>query len=97
MKVRDHLYIKHIGMVIFAMGLVNQVDAQISKGGQPYSFSGTISDSIDTRTMAALDVAALVAEDELEAAQDSPVPTGQSFRSGGGTRTPDTRIMIPLL
>ncbi len=27
----------------------------------------------------------------------SPVPTGQSFRSGGGTRTPDTRIMIPLL
>ena len=27
----------------------------------------------------------------------SPVPTGQSFRSGGGTRTPDTWIMIPLL
>ncbi len=74
MMVRDHLYSKYIGMVIVAMGHVNQVEAQISQGGRPYSFSSTVIDSIATRTMAALDVAGLVAEDELEASQDSPVP-----------------------
>ena len=52
--------------------------AQVSEGGQPYTFSSLIADSIATITMASVDVAALLAEDELEAQQGIPVP----FRFG---------------
>ncbi len=78
MLVRNHLYIKYIGMIVALLGHLSQVEAQVSQGGLPYSFSSTVADSIATRTMAALDVATLVAEDELEAQQDTPVP----FRFG---------------
>ena len=50
------------------MILTQALTAQISQGGNPYSFSAAILDSIATSTMATLDVVALVAEDELEAA-----------------------------
>ncbi len=72
MIVRNRL--KYISMIVAVLGHLSPAEAQISQGGQPYSFSSTVIDSIDTRTMAALDVAALVAEDELEAAQGSPLP-----------------------
>ena len=32
-----------------------------------------------------------------EGASEEPRPSARAFDSGGGTRTPDTRIMIPLL
>ena len=60
--VRKHLYIKYIGIIVAVLGHLSPVDAQISQGGRPYSFSSTVTDSIRARTMAALDVAALVAE-----------------------------------
>ncbi len=70
---------------------------QISQGGRPYSFSSTVADSIATRTMAALDVAALVAEDELEAAQDSPVPLrfGYAFEVSLGLDNAGTWTELP--
>ena len=71
--------------------------AQISHGGQPYSFSSAVTDSIATRTMAALDVATLVAEDELEAAQDLPVPPrfGYAFKVSLGPDSSGTWIELP--
>jgi len=52
--------------------------AQISDGGTPYSFSSVIADSVPTVRMETVDVAALLAEDELEMKQGMPVP----FRFG---------------
>lgn len=72
--VRNHFYIKHIGMIVALLGHLSQVEAQISQGGQPFSFSSAVTDSIAIHTMAALDVASLMAEDELEAILDSPPP-----------------------
>ena len=89
--VRNHLYIKHISMIIAVLGHLGQVEAQISQGGSPYSFSGLVSDSIDTRTMAALDVTALVAEDELEATRSRPAPPrfGYAFTVSWGLDSAD--------
>ena len=97
MIVRNHLCIKHIGMVVGLLGHLSQAEAQISQGGQPYSFSRTVPDSIATRTMAALDVAALVAEDEMDAAQDSPVPPrfGYAFKVSLGLDSSGTWIELP--
>ena len=67
--VRNHLNIRHIGVIVSLLCYLTQaLTAQISQGGNPYSFSAAILDSIATSTMATLDVVALVAEDELEAA-----------------------------
>ena len=63
MIVRGRFLIKQIGMIVAVLGYQGQVEAQISQGGRPYSFSSAVTDSIAIRTMAAL-----VAEDELEAA-----------------------------
>ena len=48
--------------------------AQVSEGGTPYSFSNTIPGNIPTVTMEAVDVEALLAEDEAEMQQAEPVP-----------------------
>ena len=71
--------------------------AQISQGGRPYSFSRTVIDSIATHTMAALDVATLVAEDELEAAQGLPVPKrfGYAFSVSLGLDNAGTWTELP--
>ena len=97
MIVRNYLYIKHIGMIVAVLGHLSPVEAQISQGGRPYSFSSTISDSIATRTMAALDVAALIAEDELEAAQSSPLPPrfGYAFKVSLGLDSAGTWTELP--
>ncbi len=70
---------------------------QVSQGGRPYSFSITVIDSIATHTTAALDVAALLAEDELEAAQDSPVPPrfGYAFTVSLGPDSVGTWTELP--
>jgi len=71
-------------LIIAAVSLIWQqpLVAQVSQGGRHYSFFSTVTDSISARTLAGVDVAALLAEDELEAAQDSPVPPrfGYAFR-----------------
>ncbi len=73
------------------------LSGQVSQGGRPYSFSSTVIDSIETRSMAALDVAALVAEDELEAAQDSPLPPrfGYAFKVSLGLDSAGTWTELP--
>lgn len=81
----NHLTIKVLPTLLIAGASLlwqRPLMAQISQGGRPYSFSSTVADTIATRTMAALDVAALMADDELEAAQDLPVPPrfGYAFK-----------------
>ncbi len=61
-------------MIVAVLGHLSQVAAQVSQGGRPYSFTSSIADSMATSTMGAVDVATLLAEDELEAALDTPVP-----------------------
>ena len=97
MTKRKHLYIKHIGMIIVLLGHLSSVEGQISQGGQPYGFSSTVADSIATRTMAALDVDALLAEDALDAAQDSPVPPrfGYAFSVSLGLDSAGTWTDLP--
>ena len=93
----NHRYVTQIGMIIAVLGHLSPVEAQISQGGRPYSFSSAVTDSIATRIMAALDVAALVAEDELEAAQDSPVPPrfGYAFSVSLGLDNAGTWTELP--
>ena len=45
---------------------VGLVSGQISEGGTPYSYSNDFADSIATVNMISVDVAALLAEDDLE-------------------------------
>ncbi len=72
--VRNHPYLKHISIIIAVLGLLGHVEAQISQGGRPYSFSNSIADSMVTSTMDAINVDALLAEDVAEKSQDSPPP-----------------------
>ena len=91
------MYFKHIGIILALLGHPSQVEAQISQGGRPYSFSNAVTDSIATRAMPALDVAALVAEDELEAVQDSPPPLrfGHAFGVSLGLDSAGTWTELP--
>ena len=43
MMAKNHPHTWHIGMIIALFGHLSQANAQISQGGQPYSFSSTIS------------------------------------------------------
>ena len=69
---------KKIKITLVLMCIVSLAQSQISQGGSPYSFSSPIADSIAAITMASVDVAALLAENELEVAQGIAVP----FRFG---------------
>ena len=60
------------------LGWGNVLVAQVSAGGTPFSFSATMPEDIHTVTLGSVDVAALLAEDELEAQEGAPVP----FRFG---------------
>ena len=95
--VRNHLYIKHISMIIAVLGLLSQVEAQISQGGSPYSFSSAVTDSIASRTMPALDVDALLSEDALDAQQATPVPLrfGYPFEVSLGLNSAGTWSRLP--
>lgn len=97
MIVRNHQYSNYVGMIVALLGHLSQVDAQISQGGQPYSFSSAVTDSITAHVTAALDVAALLAEDELEGAQDSPVPPrfGYAFKVSLGLDSAGTWTDLP--
>ncbi len=95
--VQNHLYYKQFVMIFAALGFLTQAEAQISQGGRPHSFSNTVSDSIATRTMAGVDVPALLAEDELEAAQDAPIPRrfGYAFSVSLGLDNAGTWTELP--
>ena len=97
MMAGNPLYIKYIGLVVALLGPLSPVVAQISQGGRPTSFSSTLTDAIATRTMAALDVAALMAEDDLESAQGSPPPLrfGYAFAVSLGLDSAGTWTELP--
>ena len=92
----NHLYFRHVGMIIVVLGFLSPVKAQISQGGRPHSFFST-ADSVATRTMATLDVTALLVEDELEAAQNAPVPQrfGYAFNVSLGLNNAGTWTELP--
>lgn len=73
---------KRIKIAIVLMCIVNLAQSQISQGGIPYTFSNPITDSIATIAMDSVDVVSLLAEDEIEAQQGTPVPYrfGYSFK-----------------
>ncbi len=97
MMKKNYLYIKQIGIIVALVGHLGPVEAQVSQGGRPYSFSSIVADSIATRTMANLDVAALLLEDELEAAQGAPVPPrfGYAFSVSLGLGSAGTWTDLP--
>ncbi len=68
---------KIAGLVVIA-SLVSLAHGQITQGGTPYSHSNILADSIATINMVNVDVAALLAEDEMDAQSDNPKP----FRFG---------------
>lgn len=95
--VRNHFYFKNISMIIAVLGLLSQVEAQISQGGSPYSFSSAVTDSIASRTMPALDVDALLSEDALDAQQATPAPLrfGYPFKVSLGLDSAGTWSRLP--
>ena len=69
--------------------------AQVSEGGQPYTFTHQVSASIEIKAMSGIDTEALLREDE-SAPEDEPYRFGYGFdvsynlqNSGGWNRLPD--------
>jgi hypothetical protein len=56
----------------------SNLDAQVSEGGQPYSFAHQVSASIEVKEMPGVDVEALLREDE-SAPEDEPYRFGYGF------------------
>ena len=63
-------------VLFFILILTTSILSQVGTGGEPYSFSHFINGAIETLVMPAVDVQALLAEDELE--KDKGIP----FRFG---------------
>ena len=84
-------------VMVVELSLSHLLIAQVSQGGQPLTFSVSVADTILTHTTDFLDVAALLAEDELEAAQDSPVPPrfGYAFKVSLGMDSAGTWTNLP--
>jgi len=78
---------KLIEILLVLICMVSQAQSQISEGGTPYTFSNAIADTVPTVKMETVDVASLLAEDELESKRDKPVPVrfGYPFDVNLGT------------
>jgi len=68
-------------VILLATCLVSPANAQISWGGKPFSFNDQMEAPISTITLPPVDVAALLAEDEVERQQARPTT---SFPIGCG-------------
>ncbi len=71
--------------------------AQVSAGGQPYTFANTVADTIHTVRMDSVDVAALLAEDAAEAERGKNVPPrfGYAFEVDLGLESAGTWTELP--
>lgn len=67
-----------ISLLILLAGIA-PASAQISHGGSPASLGAGLRDNIETITMPALDVAALLAEDEADSGKEQPFRFGYPF------------------
>ena len=71
--------------------------AQVSAGGQPYTFTNPVEDTIPTVIIGSVDAAALFAEDDLEAQQGKHVPPrfGYPFEVSLGLDSAGTWTELP--
>ncbi|MCG3164252.1 MAG: hypothetical protein POELPBGB_00006 [Bacteroidia bacterium] len=68
---------KLLPLLIAAILITLNTSAQISAGGQPESFSKNVSPSFQIKTMPALDIAAIIAEEEARGDEPRPYKFGQ--------------------
>lgn len=65
-------------ILLFLFCAFSNLDAQVSEGGQPYSFTHQVSASLEAKEMQGVDTEALLREDE-SAPKDEPYRFGYGF------------------
>ncbi len=96
-ELRIRSILSPIIIVVSLLGWDQALIAQVSAGGRPYTFTNPVADTVHTVIMAPVDVAALLAEDELEAQQGKHVPPrfGYPFEVSLGFDSAGTWITLP--
>ncbi|MBN4081448.1 T9SS type A sorting domain-containing protein [Caldithrix abyssi] len=99
MKKYVNVFVKRSMAMLFVIAFLfcpNQIlQGQVSEGGDPHSFSAFLPGNIHTVNMAAVDVAALLAEDEAEAREGVPFRFGYPFEVDLGLNNAGTWTELP--
>ena len=95
--VREKSWLSWVVVISVTLCLNRPLLAQVSAGGQPYTFANPVADTIPTVIMGSVDVAALLAEDAAEAEQGKHVPPrfGYPFEVDLGLESAGTWTELP--